>query len=206
VAGHKPSLRARLAHHPQLADAGRPPATLLDEEHWHHSALARHRGVQILDVRDPALDLHENERPMLRLPSDQVDRSSIAEMVERELDEDLPTVAAHDRGDGVNDGRVLLVEKAGKLTAAPQRLDLDANLESSTDRPQGAQREPFKVPRLRLRHDLLAHAGSHCHIPLPPPVPAAHGAKDKADPQIVHQQILHHDPYQRLSCGLASAG
>jgi len=206
VPGDEPPLRARLPDDQQLADAGRPPATLLDEEHWHHSALARHRGVEILDVRDPALDLHENERPMPRLPSDQVDRSSIAEMVERVLDEDLPTVAAHDRGDGVNDGGVLRVEKPGKLTAPPQRLDLEPNLQGAADSAQAAQRESVKVPRLRLRHELLAHARSRCHIQLPPPMSAAHSAKHDANPQIVHRRIVRHQPYQRLSCGLASAG
>jgi hypothetical protein len=92
--------------------------------------------MQILHVGDPALDLDEHERLMPRLPPDEVDGSPIAEVVERVLNDDLPRTAAHDRGHGVDERRVLPVEKPAELTAAPLRLDQHANFQGATDRTQ----------------------------------------------------------------------
>jgi hypothetical protein len=178
VAGDEPPLRARLSHDQQPTDAHRLPAMLASQERGDDAPLSRHRGMQILNVGDPALDFHEHERPMSWLPPNEVDRSPIAEVIERVLHEDLPAMAAHDRGHGIDEGGVLDVEQTGQLTAAPLRLDENANLKRATDRPQPGDRQALQLPSLGKRDQLLADAGSVCHVLLSPLKPAPNRPKN----------------------------
>jgi len=204
VAGDEPPLRARLTHDEQLANARGPPAALAGQERGHDPALPPHRGVQVLNIRDSALDLHDHQRPIWRLPPNEVDGSSIAEVIEGVLHENLPTTAAHDRSDSIDERGMLPVEKPRKLTAAPERLDLHANLKDATDRTEARNRQALEVADLGKRDQLLADARPICHVLLAPTDSAPNGAQHETDPEIVHRPIVRPSAHPRLTGVLAS--
>ena len=145
MAGDKPPLGARISDDQELADAPWPPIVLPGQQRWHNSELARHGGMQILDVCDAALDFHQHQAEVPRMPADEVDRPAIPEMIEREFNEDLPAVTPEDRRDGVRERRVLLVKNPRQLTSAPAWVDHHTNLERSSDGAQAGDREALEL-------------------------------------------------------------
>lgn len=139
------------------------------------------------------------------MPPDKIDGSPIAEVVEGVLQKDLPAMVAHDRGDGVDERRMLPVEQPRKLAAAPERLDRHANLKDVTDRTEARDRQALELAGLRQRHQLLADAGTRRDIQLSPPKSAPDRAKDQADPLFIHRRIVRRRAHPRLTGALRSA-
>ncbi len=77
VARHHPPDRRGVDDHEHAPHAQGTPATLAGKEPGHHAALAVHRGVEVLDVGDAALDLDDEQRTRLSVPAHDVDAATI---------------------------------------------------------------------------------------------------------------------------------
>jgi hypothetical protein len=139
------------------------------------------------------------------MPSDDVDRATLAEVIEGVLDQNRPSMPAHDRRQRVHEGSVLLIQKARQLPTAPERLHWQANLQDATDRAEVADREALELPGLCKRHQLLGNSSPIRNVLLTPPQPAPNRSQGEANPEIVHRAIVRVSAHPRLTVGLRSA-
>ena len=88
------------------------PAVLLAQEVGHEAKLAAERRQECLEIGQPGLHLHDQQRPLLRVKSDDIDGPALPEVVEGVLDKDLPTLDPEPGDHQLDEARVLPIDEA----------------------------------------------------------------------------------------------
>jgi hypothetical protein len=135
VARHGVPIRGRGRHNEQPSDDAWAPASVLRDKPRDHTDFAIERGVQVLDVDEPRLDFHDQERALLGSPRQDVDRPAVPVVVECVLDDDLPAEAIKLADDRVDQPGVVRVEELCDVRDRPAGTDLDDDPEHASDTP-----------------------------------------------------------------------
>ena len=88
------SIGVGVRDHEQAADRNVRPALLARDDLRQDPNLALERAHGRLDVADAGLDFDDEQGPARRVPSDDVRRAALAEVVERDLDPGEPAASA----------------------------------------------------------------------------------------------------------------
>ena len=135
---------------------------------------------------------------MLGMPTDEVNRPALAEVIEGVLDQNRPAMAAQIGCDGVHKRCMGRVEHPRQVPATPAGLNCEPHLERLSDASQRPQRQLFEKSTLGEGDQLLANTGSLCHIGLPQAHPLPDGTKRATNAEIIHQPdgrrryVTHH--------------
>lgn len=94
-----------------------------------------------LDVGHNGLDLDDEECPVNGVPREDIDRSSLAEVVERRFREDLPATLGEQRDNLVDETRMGGVEQSIEVFAVPIQPHGDAGIQALADPLQATDRQ-----------------------------------------------------------------
>jgi hypothetical protein len=89
------------------------------------------RGQQGLRIRNDGLDLHDEEHPAPGMPGKDVNRATLAEVVERHLDGDLPATRHQQLNRSLDESGMSGVEQAIECLAVPSNTHLEIGTERS---------------------------------------------------------------------------
>jgi hypothetical protein len=169
---------------------GLVPSTLTAHQRRDDSGLPSEYCQRGLHVQQPRLRLEDEQRSAVRVPSEDVDRTPVAEVVEGVLDDQFPAARSHRADRMLHDGGVSGIEQPDVVAAAPPRHERQLDLEDRGD-PAGAPHgELIQVPALHQRDEALAGAGPPPHLPLRPAQPMPNGTRQCADTKIIHGPML----------------
>jgi hypothetical protein len=147
MGGHESPVRRQFRHDDQTRDGFGRPTPLFRQQLAGESGLAVDPSDHLLNVVDPRLYLDNKEHTTIRVPSDEIDGSTLAVMTERVLDDHLPSASTEDRGDRFDQPRVVAIAKPIYLSTIPGRRERKPDLERPSDPAQGANRQPFERTR-----------------------------------------------------------
>ena len=170
------------------------PAVLLREEGRDHANLAIQRTDQVLQVDDRRFHLDDQERSRSCVPCRHVDRSSIAEVIEGVLDDDLESARAEVPHDEFHDRRMALVKQLGQVRASPAWLDVKRESKGGPDAPRVAETGRLDLADFDQRHGLLAQSSRPGDVHLTPATAPSHGSEDAADRDVIHASSLQPEP------------
>jgi hypothetical protein len=124
-----PATGAALRHYQDRAPGTRHPFSLRRDQAWHESGLSidgRKHSLEVVQVR---LDLDNEQRTRLRPPRQHVDRTALAEMLERVLEHSLPAERGQSGHDLFDQGSVSRIEQSGQLHSTPPGHEWHADLQ-----------------------------------------------------------------------------
>jgi hypothetical protein len=89
----------------------------------HHPDLSVDRRGQVLEIDDAALHLDDEQDPRDWMPGHDVDRSTVAEVVERVLDQRFSAHGPQHANARLDERRMRAVDEAIQVAAAPARIE-----------------------------------------------------------------------------------
>jgi hypothetical protein len=120
------------------------------------------------------------------VPAEDVDRASLAEVIERHFHRRLPTIALEHPNDGVDELGVRRVEEAIEALAMPSDADVKIGAERGANGLDVGERRASKPASLEPRDLRRGDVGSCRQIHLPPAAPYPERPKRPTDTQCVH--------------------
>ena len=128
------------------------------------------------------LDLVEEQSPRRVLPSKDVNRPWITELIECVLGEGEPTMGRQGSADLVMKRGVPGVEQRSQLGPTPFRVEIDLGTELFDDPKVRLDAQPAEFPALDPRDGLLRHSGGPGKVLLPKPLVSAKRPNDQTRP------------------------
>lgn len=178
AACHSPRRPAR------SCDTRSAPPALGGNETRNHTRLAIELRKQVLKVGQAGFDLDDEQSPVVGSPSENVDRASIAVVVERELGCHLPSGSSQGGDCDFDQSRVARIDEAIEIAGAPLRCQRNSDLERLGDLSNQAQ--GIHPTALQLRDGLLADTRQSSKVALPEAALMANGAHDRTESEVVH--------------------
>lgn len=89
------------------------------------------------------------------MPGEHIDRTAIAEHIERVLRNALPAQADELRDDRLDDPRVAAIDQSIGEAPTPAKLEDGLDLQRRADPAEAVDRDPGKLAALEERNDLL---------------------------------------------------
>lgn len=135
------------------------------------------------------------------MPAQHVNGPSVAEVVERDLERDLPGSGPELGNRSVDEQGVGFVEQAIEALAAPS----DEHVEVCSERP-ACPLETLEIgsrdqPPIQFGHERPRDRCLLGQVLLAPSEPDANGTNRATDPQWIHSAILSAVAHRRLVCG-----
>jgi hypothetical protein len=115
----------RRGQHEDAADGSRAPTAFFWQQGCGETSFPIQGRQEVLEVNDAGLDLDDEHRRRLAVPTDDICRASLAEVAEGPFDDDLPAGVPQSGDNPLDEGGVTGVEQAVKLRAAPMWHELD---------------------------------------------------------------------------------
>jgi hypothetical protein len=137
--------------------------------------------MQVLQVKESGLQLDDDECAGCGVPANDVDRSSLAEMVEAVLNEHLEARCPELGKNHLADCGMRPIEEAVELAALPARQDVKADAQGSGDCTRTRDRQRMQTTALGHGNLRLADSGTSRYICLSQPCLQAHRAQDRSD-------------------------
>ncbi len=192
VCGHVTPIRPRIGdNNPSAGVPGSPAA--LARDFGCQSPPSIHGAQQLVDVDKLRLELDDEQGPAPRVPGNKIDDASLAEVVERNLGDDVPTGVAEPTRDLLAHRSMAAMQEPIEVAATPSRDDIDANLEGGSGRPDRAQGGGIQMAALKQGVSGSRNAGPNSHIS-PSIVPAQPDAAERqAHPLVIHRSTLSGD-------------
>jgi hypothetical protein len=157
---------------------------------------------QRLQVGHDRLDLDHEKSPRHRVECQQVNASALPIARIGHLHLDQPWLRLEPAASPRLKGRVISVEEAVQLAAAPLRVQGQPHLQRSRDAPQHYHGQRSSMTTFELGDQLLADVRRRCKVALSPSTAEAESPDDPAEPRLVHQASVAVADYRRLSLEL----
>ncbi len=148
---------------------------------------------------DLRLGLDDEGRVRRRVDGKQVDRSSLAVVIERDLDRCRPAARLERARNGSHRRCVPLVEQSVERAPAVANDEVDVGLERGEDPADRPDREAIAVAPLHLRHERLRNAGGSRHVDLPLSSRPSDGSERATKPERIHVRIIPGAAYSALT-------
>lgn len=148
------------------------------------------RRLELLCVGDRRLHLDDEQDPRLRVEREDVDRAPLAELVERDLGQDVPGVSPKRPDDLLDGRRVAPVEQPIKGVAIPGQTNEDTRLEGGRELIERRDRGSRRVPALHPAHDAARDAGALRQLFLGQPLSDPDGPDTATERDLVHARDL----------------
>src|SRR5439155_19872680 len=123
-------------------------------------------GMDILDIGQSGLDLIDRARALRGSPTQQIDGSTFAVVVERVFDDCFPARRSVTAYRLLDEGRVAGVQELCALGWREARVDLRGDPERRPDAADRRERQSVQLPPLDEGHGVLAHVGAPSDIDL----------------------------------------
>lgn len=179
-------ISAPLRQHDPLADDDGVPSEVAND-HAREATTAVRDAEEVVYVNEFGLELDEEQRPMRRMPGDEIDDASLAEMVERHLRPDLPPRRSKHPGHRFGHVRVALGEHAIERAASPARLDRELDLEDGRDPAKLPEGDLVEMTTLDRRIQPQRDPSLLCDVALPPVEALPKPAKHATDADVIHR-------------------
>lgn len=173
----------------QHPDHVRPPSSVAGDQPGYDACLPIERGVECLHISDSRLDLDQHQGPSSRMPSEDIDRPTITEVVERVLDQRFPTLRREHSHHSLDEGGMVGVEESGYVGDRPPGRDLDAYGERLRDPPDGRQSHELEPSGLDIAHDRLVDTSAHAKLTLGPAFSSPERPETSANGHVVHIRL-----------------
>jgi hypothetical protein len=119
--------------HEQPADRYCIPSFLMRQDPGQDADLSLKGARRRLNVADAGLDFNEEQDASRWVPSDDVCRSTLAEMVERHLDSCQPSMDVELSNDMLNECRMPAVHQAIDVARPPPGIDRERDIQRCAD-------------------------------------------------------------------------
>ena len=177
--------RALLDHQESTNDRGTPPEATGDHD-GRESLLDVEPTDGVIDPNELGLDLDDEGRPSLRAQRQDVDRTTLPELGERDLHVHLPAEVHQVSREGADQSRMVLIDDPVHLAATPRDggevSGVDGG-EDQADRPDG---KGVQVAAFDQRHGRLGHAGGSSDVRLTQPSSPPQLTQNPTDATVVH--------------------
>jgi hypothetical protein len=148
-------------------------------------AVERHQGR--LRIGHDRFDFDDEECARRRLPAEDIDRPTIAELVECHLDSRFPPVPLELSHDAIHEGGVGFVEQAIQALAPPSDSDVEVRAQGFADAIQPIEANVPNLSPLDLRHERSREVAPLRDIDLPPPETHPNRADGSAEAEGIHR-------------------
>lgn len=142
------------------------PTKLLAHDPRHDAELSRQRGEEVLQIGHRCLHLDDQQDPRARVPGENVDGTSIAEVVEGELGQNFPFGGLQDLDRRVHDRSMGAVKKPISTASTPPGVDRDDHLEGGRNPPELRKPDRLEPPEFEIRDGLLTDGRPGSHVGL----------------------------------------
>lgn len=187
-----------IRNHEQAADCHWIPSFLIRQDPGQDADFSLKGAGGRLKVADAGLDFNDEQDASRRVPSDDVRRTTLAEMVERHLDSCQPSMGLELADDVLNESRMPAVHQAIDVARPPPGIDRERDIQCRPDGAKALQGDLFEAPKLDPGDRGLAHEGRGREIALPPSSPDPNFAYHTTDASIIHARRMTAAPYSRL--------
>jgi hypothetical protein len=187
-----------VSNHEQASDEVRLPATR-PADHVAEACFAIVRGDRRLGIRDDRLDLDDEERLGAGVPPNNIDRATLAEMAEGDLDGRLPAMRVEQADDLVDQPGVRRIEESVEALAMPPNTHVEIGAQRVARRLDMGERHPPDLASLDPRALARRDPGADRHVGLSHPAANPERAKRPADPKGVHPASLPRTAYVALT-------
>ncbi len=143
------------------------------------------RAAGCLEIREAALRLDNQKRPLLRVPRQDVHRSTVTVVVERVLDHRLPTLGTEARHHAIDHGRMPFIDQLVEFSPSSAGRKREVHPDGGCYGPNGVDAERRDVPPLQQRDALSSDSHRLGDVDLASPAALAAEADCRAKPQIV---------------------
>jgi hypothetical protein len=161
------------------------------------------RRQQALEIKDPGLDLGDEQDPMRWMKSKQIHAATLPVSVERHLGLRDPTVSLESSLPDLAEKGMIGVEQACEVAPVTKDLQLHGGAQRQRDLPDSIQLMSTDPAGFELGDDGFGHAGALGKVELTPASPMTQHAQDAPDFLVAHPTILLDDP---LPPGYATVG
>jgi hypothetical protein len=145
---------------------------------------------RFLERDEVGLDLDDEDRATCRVPSQQVDRASLAVDRAGHLRPDEPAERLEHPCGPSDELSVAFIDQAIEVAAAPLDRQADLCIQRGRDASDLGDRHASEVAALEPGHEVLRHSSPCRHVRLPPAKSVADRPKRPADPRILHPSIF----------------
>jgi hypothetical protein len=180
----------------------RPPSSFPGDQPGNDACLSIERGVECLHVRHPRLDLDQHESPSTRMPSEDIDRPTITEVVERVLDEGFPTLRREHSHHSLDQGGMIRVKESGYVGDRPSGRVLGAVAGDRCGPPACGKAHELEPSGLDIAYDRLVDTSARPKLTLRPAFPSSQRADAAPDGDVVHVRDLRNCCFTEASSGL----
>ena len=163
---HTPPVCRRFADDEQAPDDLRPPCEPIKHDLRRQARLDVKASDRVVDRGQLGFDLDDEDQPDVPLQAENVDRPTVAVLVERDLELDLPAQSLERPGHPAHKTCVALIQESVDRATAPGDGPVKACPDSGEDAPDRLDREPPEVASLDERDDRLRYPGGNGHVQL----------------------------------------
>jgi hypothetical protein len=166
---HLISARRTLAHDQDQTEFVGPPFPLGGDQLGYQAGLPVEHGQHLLKIVHLGLDLDDQQRSPLGLPTQNIDGADLAKVAERVLHGRSPAQSCKDTNDGIDQFRVPAIQKSREFATPPSRCERKPDFERGTNASNGVEPQAPEIAALHVRHCPLTDAGLASDVDLAQP-------------------------------------